>query len=323
MYDRNIKKIKQGEGWPHARNVTIPQEVFGETTPRTQPTPMIRFFQEKINPNFYHSSIIQAIEMALTAFQPEQNRCPNCGATHHLVYYGTYQRLWTEYHDHNCIHDQEGTIQRYKCLFCGKTHAILPSPLIPYARYSLDFMCRVLLTYSRRNQLGLTVQAVAEKYGIAISTLYEWKARVQKCITLSVGTMRSQMVSLAVFVRFIGLWRDLLRGLRLFFQTYGFSFMQRKPLIKTTGTKSPAQKKDPAAAASIKPEWITQALSVKLESTQKKGCDSSEPHERPETSARHGPISVFPDCSDHSGHTDGRVSGGLLPPNRGQPDPPT
>jgi transposase-like protein len=282
---------------------------------------MIRFFHEEINPHFFKSSIVQSVQAALIAFQPERDHCPNCGASHHWVYYSDYHRSLTEYSD--SIGDQEIVIPRYRCLSCGTTHAILPSPLIPYARYSLDFMCRVLLTYSRRNKLGLTVQKVAEKFGIAISTLYEWKSRIQKCIPLSLGALRSQTVPIAVFVRFIGLWRNLAQGLRLFFETYGFSFMQRNPLKNTTDTKPPTQKKGQTPTAVIKPEWMAQTFSAKLESTQEKEGDSSESHERPETSARHGLIPVLPDRSDHPGHTDGRFGRGLLPPNRGQPDPPT
>jgi transposase-like protein len=282
---------------------------------------MIRFFHEEINPHFFKFSIVQTIQAALIAFQPEQGRCPNCGASHHLVYYSDYHRSLTEYND--SIDDQEIVIPRYQCLSCGKTHAILPSPLIPYARYSLDFMCRVLLTYSQRNKLGLTVQAVAEKFGIAISTLYEWKTRAQENLLLFLGALRSQKVSLAAFARLIGSWRNLAQGLRHFFETYAFSFMQRKPLKNTTDTASPPHKKCQTADAPIESEWIAQTSSVKLESTQTKEGDSNEPHDRPETSARHGSIPILPGCSDYPGHTDGGVSRGLLPTSRGQPDPPT
>jgi transposase-like protein len=310
-------ETKKGEGWPKRENVTIPHEVRREATRHTHPRTMIRFFSEEINPIFLKPSIIETIQAALAAFDPQQNRCPNCGASHHWRYHSVYHKSLTEYN--GCLSDQEVTILRYKCLSCGKTHAVIPSPMIPYARYSLNFMCHVLLTYSQRNKLGLSVQAVAEKFGIAISTLYEWKARVQKQIGLFLGALRSQRISLAAFVRFIGSWRNLAQGLRLFFETYGFSFLQRQP-GNTTRTNLQTRGERQVHATSTKPEWIQHPHSVKLESTSKKEGDSNGQHE---TSARPGPIPVLPDCSNHPMHTGGRVDRGLLPPSRGQPDPPT
>jgi hypothetical protein len=205
--------------------------------------------------------MIQAIQAALAAFRPEQSRCPSCGAAHHLAYHSNYHRTLVE-HNGGSIQDQEATISRYQCLSCGKTHAILPSPLIPYARYSLDFMRRTLLAYSLRDKLGLTVQGVAKKFGIAVSTLYEWKARAQKNLPLFLGAMRSQAASLAAFARFIGSWRGLARGLRLFFETYGFSFMQRKPLNSATGTNPQTHPSNQSGTASIKCVDISELMGI-------------------------------------------------------------
>ncbi|HBK52428.1 DUF6431 domain-containing protein, partial [Syntrophomonas wolfei] len=61
-------------------------------------------------------------------------------------------------------------IIRYKCDSCGHTHALLPEFLIPYRSYSLLFILAVLKDYC------LTIEKISEKYGIAASTIYTWKA---------------------------------------------------------------------------------------------------------------------------------------------------
>ncbi|WP_369800217.1 DUF6431 domain-containing protein [Anaerosalibacter sp. Marseille-P3206] len=65
--------------------------------------------------------------------------CKFCGYEGMLHRHGYYSRNVITKH---CI--RRISILRVKCPSCGNTHAILPSFLIPYYQYSLEFIFKCL-----------------------------------------------------------------------------------------------------------------------------------------------------------------------------------
>ena len=65
--------------------------------------------------------------------------CKSCGYEGMLHRHGYYSRNVITRH---CI--RRISILRVKCPSCGKTHAVLPSFLIPYYQYSLEFIFECL-----------------------------------------------------------------------------------------------------------------------------------------------------------------------------------
>lgn len=94
---------------------------------------MITFLVEENNPlsqNFYNS--------CLNSLQFHQFSC-SCGHSGCLNIHGYYKRR---------VKTHEGSfwlvVCRVKCSVCGKTHAILPSSLIPYSQIPLVCCCQVI-----------------------------------------------------------------------------------------------------------------------------------------------------------------------------------
>jgi transposase-like protein len=83
-----------------------------------------------------------------------------------------------------------------------------------------------LVAYAERNT---TVSAVCVLYGIAISTLYEWKRRLLEHKALLLGVLMSLKEPAHAFVRGLLASIRLSEQLRDFFHRYGFSFLQNQP----------------------------------------------------------------------------------------------
>lgn len=69
--------------------------------------------------------------------------CPKCNSTE-LIKYGTYNRQICYINEKNIILDTI-KIQRVKCKTCGKTHALLPSFIVPYKISLLDVILSSIL----------------------------------------------------------------------------------------------------------------------------------------------------------------------------------
>lgn len=64
----------------------------------------------------------------------------------------------------------------YECSSCGDQNAALPDVFIPFGNYSLRFVITVLY-YNYKKEM--TVTALCERWGIAVSTLYAWIHRFE------------------------------------------------------------------------------------------------------------------------------------------------
>jgi transposase-like protein len=161
--------------------------------------------------------------------------CPNCKSTAKRTKHGRYTR-GLGYLKDGVVAFMILAVNRCKCEICGKTHALLPDIVIPYGRSSLIFMLTVLVAYFERGKV--TVADICIKYEIAISTLYEWKKRLNDHKELLLGLLQSQSTKDVSFLKSLLSSPKKAKHLRDFFRKHAFSFLQRCPSI-TSRSRSP------------------------------------------------------------------------------------
>lgn len=148
--------------------------------------------------------------------------CPVCHAKACLSAFASYTRYLVEWKD-GLVVIHEVIVQRYQCSSCGRTHALLSSALVPYSSYSLRFILVVLRDYFQ----GRTcVQQLCSNAGIAVSTLYRWKALFLAHKALWLGVLEDLRISAKTFLE--GMDGVLLQR---FFRTFPVSFLQRLRVI--------------------------------------------------------------------------------------------
>ena len=185
---------------------------------------MVRFFTA-LYKSLLKSLCDEAIFLETTGqYSYISEACPRCGAAGKLTPHGDYERGFSEHKDGKRV-DTRLKPLRFKCRSCGATHAMLPDIVIPYGRYSLRFVLAVLIAYFER---AATVAKICEDFGIAASTLYEWKKRMALDKELLLGVLISRKTSASAFLRGLLSSNNLSYSLRAFFQRYGLSFMQRR-----------------------------------------------------------------------------------------------
>jgi transposase-like protein len=152
-------------------------------------------------------------------------KCPNCHTSMNLILYSDYVRNLVSFEDGKVI-ERRVKPKRFKCASCGKTHALLPDILIPYSPYSLRFKLSVLTAYFQRDT---TVEAICQCFGIAVSTLYEWKKCLLSHKELHLGILINRKEPASSFLRGLLESTCLSEHLHHFFHRFAFSFMQRTP----------------------------------------------------------------------------------------------
>jgi transposase-like protein len=195
---------------------------------------MIRLFTALCKSVLEKLSDEAIFQEATNSFSYHNERCPGCGATGMFSPYGDYFRNLVSL-DGKRVTESSVNPLRFKCLSCGKTHALLPDILIPYSPYSLRFMHTVLVAYFERN---MTVLEVCTYYGIAVSTLYAWKDRLLEHKDLLLGILASLKEPVDAFLRGLFASIRLSEQLKDFFCRYAFSFMQNRSTL-TTRSHSP------------------------------------------------------------------------------------
>jgi transposase-like protein len=159
---------------------------------------------------------------SMDGFNPYSTSCPHCGAVGRFSDYGDYERGLVSYDDGDYV-DIRVRPHRVKCLSCRRTHALLPETLTPYSPYALYFKLLVLIAYFER---GTTVVDICEAYGIAVSTLYEWKKLMIEHKDFMLGVLISRKTSAMTFLNGLLESDNISDTLHRFFNNCGFSFMQ-------------------------------------------------------------------------------------------------
>ena len=158
----------------------------------------------------------------MAEFKPGEHSCPWCSTKDpdwkkHAVY-----GRWLISFENGAAVTYRIEITRYKCSSCGHTHAILPESIIPYQSYSFLFILAVLRDYHARS---LTVEAICDKYGISVSTLYSWKELFLRHKKIWMGLLEDAYTS---SLEFLDSFYDgnFSYDLKEFFQLAGVSFLQ-------------------------------------------------------------------------------------------------
>ena len=95
--------------------------------------------------------------------------CPTCGCRGCCSPYGHYTRNLIDFRD-GLPYCAPLRITRVMCE-CGRTHAILPDPVVPYLQYSLFYVLMVLAIYSCHL---MTIDHLCGVYHITPPVLYRW-----------------------------------------------------------------------------------------------------------------------------------------------------
>ena len=107
--------------------------------------------------------------------------CKFCGYEGMLHRHGYYSRNVITRH---CI--RRISILRVRCPSCGKTHAVLPSFLIPYYQYSLEFIFECLyLSFVLKNSYSKIVNLfnrLNPELSFNASNIYSFKKRMKENI---------------------------------------------------------------------------------------------------------------------------------------------
>ena len=102
--------------------------------------------------------------------------CPHCGASGKCSEHDSYCRTVIDFvSDEVCL--RRFWVRRVKCSSCGHTHAILFDPVIPYLRYSLIFVLRVLYAHFCQ---GWSLSSIYGTFGIGARTFCRW-AKIFEC----------------------------------------------------------------------------------------------------------------------------------------------
>ncbi|MCL2112307.1 MAG: DUF6431 domain-containing protein [Clostridiales bacterium] len=185
---------------------------------------MIRLFTALCKIYLKELSEKQRFLAAKEEFNHLDGACPKCGAKGKLSEYGDYGRGLTSYEGCQIV-DSDIRASRLYCSSCESTHALLPDIVVPYSPYSLPFMLAALIAYYER---AMTVEKICAHFGIAVSTIYDWKARMTFHKDLMLGLLISRKAPSLGFLRSLIRSCRLSDTLRRFYHSHSFSFMQRR-----------------------------------------------------------------------------------------------
>lgn len=147
--------------------------------------------------------------------------CPVCKTNHSLERHDKYHRDYI-YTQNGKIKMCSVAIPRLICSSCRRTHAYLPSCIIPHSSYSIFFVLAVLRLYFLK---CLTVEKLCEKFLISISTLYHWIKLFRLHKSLWLDVINNAATSEVTFISNLKTKDSFLKR---FFHKTGRSFMQTK-----------------------------------------------------------------------------------------------
>lgn len=101
--------------------------------------------------------------------------CPHCGGKE-STYYGNYRRNVIEINEERV--ETTIKIKRLKCSECGKTHAVIPTFLIPYKQHTIETVNEILKEKIVEEK---TNREIEESTGVTRQLLRKWlKELMQK-----------------------------------------------------------------------------------------------------------------------------------------------
>ena len=178
---------------------------------------MIRLFTIFCKLNQITLSDRQWFEQDIRSLCQPDCSCSYCGAAGCMEFFACYNRYLVGLYGNQPV-THVVPIKRYRCTSCTHTHAALSSSMVPYRSYSLRFILTVLRSYFLHR---MSVEEICATYGIAISTLYQWKRLFLKQKALWLGALEDLLQEEGSFM-------DSLEGrhLKEFYRVYRVSVME-------------------------------------------------------------------------------------------------
>ena len=183
----------------------------------TLKTKIINIFDEKSKKIFLNQEeLIGKLEDLIIEYELMDNygyiECPNCRSDK-LIRYGTYERNVGIMGNYRKI-----KIKRVKCKECGKTHALIPSFIIPYYQNERSF---ILLGISRRLLDNVGVIELSKELEISRQEIYSLVKRFKSHLTRLKTTFRSSLDS--IMTTFLGDIENMIK----YELVNGIRFMER------------------------------------------------------------------------------------------------
>jgi transposase len=176
---------------------------------------MINYSYDKIK-----SSICETYEKSIEKLDLKRTKCPNCGAIGQFKAHGDYERHVIVLIDEK-VHHEIIRIKRVKCLSCCRTHALLPSFIIPYCSYTYSFILKCL---EERVINRTKLVEVCEQYDISFQLLYSWLKRFKEHHVQSYQVYgRGRLFLKETLVQIL---QDFSSFINLFYQEHRYPFMQ-------------------------------------------------------------------------------------------------
>ena len=155
----------------------------------------------------------------------EAPACPSCGAPQSKYQRnGSYRRHFVCYGD-GSVYSHTITIRSVRCSSCMRSHALLPSVIIPWSSYSLGFI--ISLLYARVTGKFPSILSLCEHFDISESTYYHLRKRFTidpKELLTALDTLMEVLDLMEAL--FSSDPEDIHSVLSLFFRSAGYSFMQ-------------------------------------------------------------------------------------------------
>ncbi|MBX4272228.1 DUF6431 domain-containing protein [Clostridium estertheticum] len=188
---------------------------------------MIRLFSKlcKLFKRFFLKNEINVFDKYVSSVNIDTLVCPSCGAKHALSTFASYKRHLVTY-DNNTAQDNIIIIHRYICSSCKRTHALLPSVIVPYMSFSFKFTVSLIHDYLVHKYPS--VEAMCEHYGIAISTFYRILNKFKEHKQIWLGLLDDKLISDLSFVQHIinSSFNEIENFIIQFFKQNGSSFFQ-------------------------------------------------------------------------------------------------
>lgn len=147
---------------------------------------MILLTKEKCNTFFEKDDIkkvnkdekLKKIEELIRKYEEEVNygyiECPHC-KSEHLIFYGHYERNIGIYGEYYKIR-----IKRVRCKHCGRTHALLPSFILPYYQNEVSFI-EVTISLKIINDEG--IEEISRICNVSRQIINNWIRRFKSHLT--------------------------------------------------------------------------------------------------------------------------------------------
>ena len=172
--------------------------------------------------NFRGKSAKDIYNAYMSNFQKETEECPCCHSVGNYRIHGYYNRQLVDYCNGK-INTMQLRILRLKCKLCKHTHAVLPDIIIPYASYTIRFICRII---GEKLTSGASVACICKRFGTSHSLLYRFVNLYKEHKALWLGVLKSSEMSPAKFLEDLYTLESFSDFLNKFFEKFAFSFMQ-------------------------------------------------------------------------------------------------